>query len=83
MFNGPDFPKALDEETFNGWLEAGRLDKLGYRYLLVVWDELDTSYRPVYARQRDEIERYELYKSSITRESLIAAYDLYSESKIV
>ena len=82
MFNGPDFPKPLDEDLFNTWLEAGRLDKLGYQYLLVIWDEYDGEYRPSYSRDRDEIEQYEKYKSSVGRESLIAAYDLYSESKI-
>jgi len=82
MFNGPDFPKALDEELFDTWLENGRLDKLGYKYLLVIWDEYDAAYRPIYATHRDEMERYEKYRSAVGRESLIAAYDLYSESKI-
>ena len=82
MFNGPDFPKALDEAVFNAWLETGRLEKMGYNYLLVIWDEYDSQYRPVYARDRDEIGKYQAYKSSVGRESLIAAYDLYSESKV-
>jgi hypothetical protein len=82
MFNGPDFPKALDEAVFNTWLETGRLEKMGYNYLLVIWDEYDSQYRPVYARDRDEIGKYQAYKSSVGRESLIAAYDLYSESKV-
>jgi hypothetical protein len=30
MFEGSDFPKSLDEETFNGWLENGRQSKIGY-----------------------------------------------------
>ena len=83
MFNGPDFPKSLDEEVFNLWLENGRQSKIGYNYLLIVWDEYDSSYRPVYAQHRDEIGTYKIYKSSATRESLVAAYDLYSESRIV
>jgi hypothetical protein len=83
MFNGPDFPKSLDEEVFNLWLENGRESKIGYNYLLIVWDDYDSSYRPVYAQHRDEIREYEIYKASATRESLIAAYDLYSESRIV
>jgi hypothetical protein len=82
MFNGPDFPKSLDEDVFSSWLENGRLDKIGYNYLLIVWDEYDSVYRPVYAQHRDEISEYEMYKTSTRRESLIAAYDLYSESRI-
>lgn len=83
MFNGPDFPKSLDEDTFNSWLENGRLDKLGHKYLLIIWDEYDAQYRPVYVAHADEIGNYQNYRSSVGREALIAAYDLYSESKIV
>jgi hypothetical protein len=80
MFDGPSFPKSLDEEIFNSWLEKGRMSKIGYHYLLVVWDEYEAAYQPVYAEQRDEIERR---LSSGHRERLIAAYDLYSESRVV
>lgn len=83
MFNGPDFPKPLDEEVFNLWLENGRQSKMGYNYLLIVWDGYESAYRPVYASHRDEIDHYEPYKTSVGRESLVAAYNLYSESKIV
>ena len=80
MFEGPDFPKALDEEIFNRWLENGRLSKIGYHYLLIVWDDFESGYQPVYLAQRDEITAY---KTSKSRERFIAAYDLYSESKIL
>jgi hypothetical protein len=83
MLNGPDFPKPLDENVFSSWLENGRLDKLGYKYLLIIWDEYDAQYKPAYATHRDEFGRYQSYRSSVDRESLIAVYDLYSESKIV
>lgn len=79
MFEGRDFPKALDEEVFNGWLENGRLSKIGYNYLVVVWDDYEAAYRPFYAALRDEIETYQASRS---RERFIAAYDLYSESRI-
>jgi hypothetical protein len=82
MFDGADFPGSLDEETFNLWLENGRMNKIGYHYLLIVWDEYETKYRPVYAERRDEIAGYETYKTSTGRESLVAAYDLYSESRV-
>lgn len=80
MFDGPDFPKSLSEETFNTWLENGRLSRIGYHYLLIVWDEYESIYQPVYVERRDEIETY---KTSGSRERLIAAYDLYSESRIL
>lgn len=82
MFDGPDFPKSLDEELFNTWLEKGRSGKIGYKYLLVVWDEYESDYLPVYVENRDEIKKVEKYGTSTVRESLIAAYDLYSESRI-
>ena len=80
MFDGPDFPKSLDEEVFNLWLEKGRSSKIGYHYLLVVWDEYEATYKPVYVDRRDEISQY---KTSTRGELLLAAYDLYSESRIV
>lgn len=80
MFDGPGFPKSLDEETFNLWLEKGRTSKLRYHYLLVVWDEFESAYQPVYVEGRDEIETY---KTSRSREQLIAVYDLYSESRLL
>ncbi len=83
MFEGPDFPKSLDEEVFNDWLEKGRQSKIGYNYLLIVWDEYESAYRPVYIEQRDDIGQYETHRSSANRERLVAAYDLYSESRIV
>lgn len=83
MFDGTDFPKSLDEEVFNLWLENGRLSKIRYNYLLIIWDEYESNYKPVYAEHRDEIGEYETYKASVSRESLVAAYDLYSESRII
>ena len=81
MFDGPEFPKSLDEEVFNLWLENGKLSKIGYNYLLIVWDEYESGYQPVYAEDRDEIKAYQ--KASNSRERLIAVYDLYSESRII
>ena len=80
MFEGPDFPGSLSEEVFSLWLEKGRASKIGYHYLLVVWDEFEAAYQPVYLEHRDEIKKY---KTSGSRERLIAAYDLYSESRLV
>ena len=82
MFNGPDFPAPLEEEVLSQWFEEGRSNKIGYQYLLIIWDEYDSAYRPIYAQHRDEISHYETYPTATGREALIAAYDLYSESKI-
>lgn len=79
MFEGRDFPKALDEEVFNGWLETGRLSKIGYSHLVILWDDYESAYQPVYVAHRNEIETYKSFRS---RERFIAAYDLYSESKV-
>lgn len=83
MFDGPDFPKSLDEEVFEKWIAAGKERKIGYQYLLIVWDEFNLQYKPVYAKDRSEFDQYEKYKTSVTHESLVAAYDLFSESRIV
>jgi hypothetical protein len=83
MFEGSDFPKSIDEEVFNVWLENGRLSRRRYNYLLIIWDEYESKYSPFYAEHRDEISEYETYKTSTRRESLVAVYDLYSESRIV
>jgi hypothetical protein len=80
MFDGAGFQKPLDEEVFKRWLENGRSSKMGYHYLLIVWDDYEAAYQPVYIEHRDSISAY---KSSGSREKLVAAYDLYSETKIV
>ena len=80
MFDGAGFPKSLDEDLFDAWLENGRQNKLNPNYLLIIWDELESDYHPVYVESRDEV--YD-YTPSPGREVLVAAYDLYSESRII
>ncbi|MFY0686197.1 MAG: hypothetical protein JXQ90_03480 [Cyclobacteriaceae bacterium] len=82
MFNSPDYPKSLDETLFEEWLEKGRESKIRYNFLLIVWDELHTTYKAKYVSERSEIDRYELFGAATTSESLVAVYDLYSESRI-
>lgn len=82
MFNGAAFPKPLEEEVFETWLASGRASKIGYKYLLIIWDNYDDDYQPVYVEERNSITKYERYESSTGIESLVAAYDLYSESRI-
>ncbi|MEQ8472023.1 MAG: hypothetical protein RIC35_12605 [Marinoscillum sp.] len=82
MFDGADFPQPLDEDLFDIWLENGRSSKLSYNYMLIIWDDFEANYQPVYAEDRSELDKYEHYSRSTGRESLVAAYDLFSESRI-
>ncbi|MHA7131417.1 hypothetical protein [Algoriphagus namhaensis] len=82
MFEGRDFPKALRESVFQSWLEKGRESKISYAYLLVVWDEGEQDYVPIYTEERSEIDSYEKLGKSYGRQALVAAYDLYSEGKV-
>jgi hypothetical protein len=83
MFDSPEYPASLNEATFEFWLEDGRASKIAYAYLLIVWDELESKYFPVYAESRSEIHGYERYGDSPARQLVVAAYDLYSESKVL
>ena len=82
MFDGSDFPKSLDEDVFDEWLEKGRQSKISYSILMIVWDAFENDYVPVYTENREELQKYEQYQTATGRESLVAAYDLYSESRI-
>ena len=80
MFDGLGLPKSLDEGVFDLWLENGRNARIGYKYLLIIWDDYESVYQPVYVERREEIGQYD--SSAVSRERLIAAYDLYSESRV-
>ena len=82
MFDSSDYPKPLSEADFNTWLEEGRESKIPYTHLLVIWDAYDNAYRPIYIEDRKKIDNYEKHPEATGREALIAAYDLYSESRI-
>ena len=82
MFDGSDYPKSLDEEAFDHWLEKGRLSKIRYSYLLIIWDAVEEDYVPIYIENRGSIEPYEHYPNASGREALVAVYDLYSEARI-
>ena len=82
MFEGLKFPKSLDESLFDSWMEAGRASPISYCYLLIFWDELEEKYLPGYALNRGEIAEHEKYGYSPAMQLLVAAYDLYSESRV-
>ncbi|SDD34663.1 hypothetical protein SAMN04488104_102540 [Algoriphagus faecimaris] len=83
MFDSPDFPLSLEESRFESWLEKGRESKISYAYLLVIWDEFEGEYLPVFVQTRSEIQSYPRYGTSPERQMLVAAYDLYSESRVM
>lgn len=83
MFDGASFPKSLDEQLFENWLENGRQSRIPYAYLLIIWDDIEGEYQPVYIETREEIDGYDRYTNTPGRQLLVAAYDLYSESRIV
>ncbi len=82
MFDSPDYPQPLEEALFESWLESGRASKIPYAYLLIIWDEIEGKFLPVYAEDRTGIDDYEKYGNSPARQLLVAAYDLYSESRV-
>lgn len=83
MFEGASFPKSLDEQVFENWLESGRQSRIPYSYLLIIWDDIEGEYQPVYVESRRDIDGYDRYTNTPGRHLLVAAYDLYSESRIV
>jgi len=83
MFEGPNYPQPLDESLLEEWLEKGRTSKIPYAYLVVIWDELDSLYAPVYVERRSELQKYARYGQAPDHQLLVAAYDLYSETKVI
>jgi hypothetical protein len=83
MFESPDFPKSLEESVFDSWLEKGRSSKIPYAYILIVWDELEANYFPVFVEGRSQLNDYESFGASSNRQTVVAAYDLYSESRMI
>ncbi len=78
MFESKEFTKSLDEELFDAWLEEGRESKMGYAYMMVVWDMYDEKFKPLYV---DKLEKVHQFPDS-GREKFVAAYDIYSHSKV-
>lgn len=83
MFEGPNYPSALDESVFEEWLKKGRLSKTPFAYLLIIWDELDRAYMPEYIERRGELQNFARYGQAPDHRLLVAAYDLYSETRVV
>lgn len=82
MFEGPDYPKPLNEDQFDQWLEEGRELKINYDYMLIIWDSFEEQYAPIYVENRSKFKEYEHYGESVNSETIVAIYDLYSEARI-
>ena len=78
MFETSSSSRSLAENLFETWLENGRNHKLGYQYMMVIWDEYTEDFRPVYLFGRTDLMNYISPQSEV----ILAAYDLYSESRI-
>jgi len=83
MFESSNRPKALEETIFYQWLEKGRASKIPYTYLLIIWDELENEFIPQYLEDRTELNTYKSSNNSFNHQILIAAYDIYSETRIL
>lgn len=83
MFDGADYPKSLDESVFDEWLEQGRNSKIPYAYLMIIWDDLYASYSPEYVEHRKDLQQYTRYGHGPDHQLLVAAYDLYSETRVI
>lgn len=77
MFDGLGFSKTLSEDTFDQWLINGRESKINYEFMLVIWEEGEQDYCPIYLERREEIDEHQGSHSTV-----VAAYHLFSETKI-
>jgi len=84
MFEGPDYQKSLDEDLFDQWLENGRSSRINNEFMVVVWDDQERDYHPEYFQSRTDIEQNGLGYFGQTNDlrSIVAVYNLFSESKI-
>jgi len=82
MFDSQEYPTSLEESQFESWLEEGRESKMPYEFMLIVWDELEGSYHPEYVESRNEINKHPIWGEAAGYTSIIAVYNLFSESRI-
>lgn len=82
MFENAENTISLEEEVFDEWLEKGKESRIGYHYMLVVWNEFDSKYQPIYSESRDQMVTQVRVVNDSSTEALLAVYDLYSETKL-
>lgn len=55
---------------------------MNYRFMVVVWDSYDKAYKPIYVEDHEALYQFERFGDTANREAMVAAYDIYSESKV-
>ena len=63
MFESSGHGGSLDEELFESWLEKGRSGKVGYHYLIVIWNSWDNDF----GTRREQLG----FKTSLCRNSCL------------
>ena len=81
MFESAGYGTPLEEQRFERWLEKGRSHRIGYQYLIVLWNQAENDFHPVFMENRPEVSDYVNHLD--VNEELVAIYDLYSESRIL
>lgn len=82
MFENSGFSKSLDEDVVQEWLEKGRESKIYYKYLLIIWNEFAVDYQALYLEDRNSLNEHKRLNKSNASETVVAAYDIFSESRI-
>ncbi|SNT26796.1 hypothetical protein SAMN05421640_3056 [Ekhidna lutea] len=82
MFENLNFDEPLDENRFDQWFDEGRESKIRFEYLVVLWDEMEKDYRPVFLAERAKLKKYVDDPANVG-DVFVAAYDLYTESKVM
>ena len=82
MFEGAEYPQSLDESTLERWFEQGRSSRIPYTYLVIIWDDRESSYSPVFLEERVELDNYSKDDRGYSNQWFVAAYDLFSESRV-
>lgn len=80
MFGSRGFGKELDETIFEEWLEKGRNQLVGYKIMAVSWETTDEEFQHNYFFDKEQLNDFVNENSTSV---FIAAYDLYSESRLL
>lgn len=82
MFENHTKSGSLNEDLLQIWFEKGRNSRIVYKFLLIIWNESDLEFKPLYLENRKELEDYHKGYNANDSETLIAVYDVFSESRV-
>ncbi len=80
MFGSMGFGKELDETIFEEWLEKGRNQLVGYKIMAISWETIEEEFQHNYFFDKDQLNDFVHEQGTSV---FIAAYDLYSESRLL